>query len=68
MKLGQRCAMGCGCNKPRRPNVNDQQGLRAATAPPQTYVWVVGTKTFDILQDARDYSLETGLTISRKLA
>lgn len=59
--------MGCGCKKPRRPNVNNPNNLRAATAPSQRYVWQVGSQTFDLLQDARDYAEEHDLTVQRKL-
>lgn len=59
--------MGCGCQKPRRPNVNDPQNLRAVTSEPQRYVWQVGSQTFDLLQDAKTYADENNLGVTRKL-
>lgn len=67
MKLGWRFVVGCGCSKTRRPNVNDPNNLRAVTAPSQRYAWQVGSQTFDLLQDAKEYADANGLTVSRKL-
>lgn len=58
--------MGCGCNRPRRPNVNDNQALRSMTTPPQTFVWQVGNEIFEDLLEARKRQEETKLPIYRK--